>query len=173
METGEGRTPRPEDSQTRMCYRHSRQLSLAPSKRLPTRNLSEPADGLSLFVSASVRLSSDDMAPNHPPRREGAVDVAAVRRLGQTLCRCQLLFLPLLTRCMAPRPAILLRQSPVEPTRPHCNIHHSTFAATYVSAGIRECGCDGGLLGYLSAATIADWRLMRLSWSSAKRLMPL
>ncbi len=170
METGEGRTPRPEDSQTRMCYRHSRQLSLAPSKRLPTRNLSEPADGLSLFVSASVRLSSDDMAPNHPPRREGAVDVAAVRRLGQTLCRCQLLFLPLLTRCMAPRPAILLRQSPVEPTRPHCNSHHSTFAAAYVSAEIRELAATAG---YLSAATIADWRLMRLSWSSAKRLMPL
>ena len=61
-------------------------------KRLPTGHFAEPADGLSLFVSASVRLSPDNMAPGHLSRREEMADVAAVRRLGQTLCRCQLLF---------------------------------------------------------------------------------
>ena len=61
-------------------------------KHLPTGNFAEPAERLSQSISASLRLSPDNMAPSHPSRREEMVDVATVRRLGQTLYRCLLLF---------------------------------------------------------------------------------
>ena len=54
VETGEGRTPRPEDAPIRICYRLSRYLGLAPAAPYRPGLPPEPADGLWPGLSASA-----------------------------------------------------------------------------------------------------------------------
>jgi len=66
VETGEGRTPRPEDSLIEIYYRLSRYFVLAPSRPYQRGDAVEPAEGLEPRSSASARQHSDLCRPVAP-----------------------------------------------------------------------------------------------------------
>ena len=66
VETGEGRTPRPEEFSTRICYRLSRYLILAPVRPYRRGLPGSQPDSLWSRLSASRRPHLDLCRPSAP-----------------------------------------------------------------------------------------------------------
>ena len=141
VETGEGRTPRPEGPLSRIYYRLSWYL-VSP----PWSSTSEGLHGrqpISLWssLSASVGPHLDLCRPSAPFEDKSGERSRRFRRLVLAVVR-QLLFCHLFTRCDGASACNSATMPPVEPTRPHYSSIIPPWASHPVISDRAEIACS-------------------------------